>query len=200
MVGFMSTSFSNCISTPIPSDISPDHFDLGVSILQNYENVAHFSTNCTGCKRSDNPSTSTADPNSEQTEAHETQQWQVSEDLPFIPSWLWSGGTTYAATVTPNSAGCVVEIQASKLYTSTNTWRVVRGSPPDDDEGMALEGSKELAEGSEWFIQTASQTDCNKTFAGFVKGNLVKGTRGMHEVFVKRLREEIKRKEGQGGS
>ncbi|SMR58202.1 unnamed protein product [Zymoseptoria tritici ST99CH_1E4] len=208
-MGFLETSFISCVSTPIPADISPSHLPTAVAILQNYDNVAHLSENCTSSKRLPETASSSskppAPPSEQEQDADEQaaepppppQTWEITEDLPFIPSWLWSGGTTYSALVHPTSSGCQVHIRASSLYTSTNTWKVVKGTPPEDDEGMMLEGT--VTEGSEWYIQTRSEAVCNKAFVKYVTKGLARGTRGMHERFLERLREEIKRGEGGGG-
>ncbi|SMR61179.1 unnamed protein product [Zymoseptoria tritici ST99CH_3D1] len=203
-MGLLETSFTSCVSTPIPADISPEHLPIGVAILQNYDNVAHFSSNCTGSRKlppppedsKSQPTTSSSQEQEEQ-DTPEPQHWSITEDLPFIPSWLWSGGTTYSAIVHPTSSGCIAKITASSLYTSTNTWKVVKGSPPEDDEGMMLEGT--VTEGSEWYIQTRSEAVCNKAFVKYVTKGLARGTRGMHERFLERLREEIRGKEEGGG-
>ena len=182
------TSFSESTTTPIPPNLSIEN---GLPILHDFETVIRFSPDCRGCKPIPAPKAScqrTASAN-----AADKQYYEVSDDLPFIPKKLWSGGVRYNADFLPVSDGCDITIHAPGGFTSTNHWRLVR-EPTAELEGVDLDRvrSKDLLHadtaGSGWYVQIVSDAVCSRTYAGFVKGYLKNTHARLQQSFIEKLR------------
>ena len=122
--------------------------------------------------------------------------YEVEDDIPFIPKKFWSGGVKYQADYLPVSNGCDITVHAPGGFTSTNHWRILRDTVPEDREhGDALERvtSKDMHHAESaghvgWYVQIISDAKCPRTFAGFVKGALKNSHAQLEHAFIDRLK------------
>lgn len=197
------TSFQHSSSTPIPSDVS---ISQGLSILHDFETVVRLSPDCCGCRQlppSEVPNKKSSDHNQDQT-----QHYEVSDNLPFIPKRLWSGGVKYTADFLPQPNGCIVTVYAPGGFTSVNQWRLLRNSHSESNTqrrpSLPRTASKDLlhednAAGEGWYVEIVSDAKCSRTFAGFVKGFLKNNHITLQEAFVEKLRGRSEQVVANGG-
>lgn len=190
------TTFTHTSATPLPSTVQ---IDQALSTLHNFETIIRLSPDCRGCKPIPPPATKNGAP---KTNGHtsapsnaQIQYYEVEDDLPFIPKRLWSGGVRYTADFVPTNDGCDITVHAPGGFTSTNHWRLLRETLPEDS-APALERvqSKDLlyaqtGGGGGWYIQIVSDARCSKTFAGFVKGFLKNSQLQLQSAFIERVKE-----------
>ena len=181
------TSFSHSSSMALPSNIS---IDAAIRTLHDFDQVVRLSPDCRGCRPLPTPpaKNGTAKING----ATEIKYYEVEDDLPFIPKRMWSGGVKYQADFMPTDDGCDITVHAPGGFTSTNHWRLLRESLPEDGPGgLERVKSKDLlhaeTSGHGWYVQIVSDARCSKTFAGFVKGFLKNSHQQLESNFIQRL-------------
>lgn len=176
------TSFTQSSSSPIPPNVS---IETGLELLHDFDFVVRLSPDCRGCKSIDPPKNATS--------PEGTQFYEVSDDLPFIPKRLWSGGVNYRADFLPLPDGCDITVYAPGGFTSVNHWRLLRETIPEGGEAkLERVQSKDLLHaddlGSGWYVQIVSDAKVNRTFAGFVKGFLKNSHQQLQQGFIEKLR------------
>ncbi|TKA52551.1 hypothetical protein B0A55_12776, partial [Friedmanniomyces simplex] len=158
-------NFTHASATPLPPSVS---IDLAIDILHHFEAVIKLSPDCRGCTRipapqakNGFPKTNVAATNGEATS--QIQYWEVEDDLPFMPKKMWSGGVKYVAEFLAQDDGCDITVHAPGGFTSTNHWRIVRETIPEDEmPGLARVRTKDLLHaetgpgGGGWYVQIVS--------------------------------------------
>ncbi|CAK3796290.1 Hypothetical predicted protein [Lecanosticta acicola] len=190
--------FQHSSQTPLPPNLPVDQ---GIRILHDFETVIRLSPDCRGCKPIPPPNgkkkpatTNTTSVDGTPQEQAQMQHYEVEDDLPFIPKKLWAGGVKYVADFFPTTEGCDITVHAPGGFTSTNHWRILRETIPEDEE-MQLERvrTKDLMHAETtggtggWYVQIVSDARCSRTFAGFVKGFLKNSHQQLQRAFIEKL-------------
>ncbi|KAK5695653.1 hypothetical protein LTR17_024504 [Elasticomyces elasticus] len=191
-------NFTHASATALPPHVS---IDLAVDILHHFEAVVKLSPDCRGCKQIPPPAAKNGLPktNGATTNGNTAapmQYWEVEDDLPFMPKKMWSGGVKYNAEFLQMDDGCDITVHAPGGFTSTNHWRIVRETIPEDETmSLARVKSKDLLHaetgqgGGGWYVQIVSDARCSRTFAGIVKGFLKNSHVQLEKAFIEKLKE-----------
>lgn len=191
-------NFTWASATPLPPSVSVDN---AIPLLHDFETVIKLSPDCRGCKpippptaKNGFPKTSGAMPNGNAGKA-QLQYYEVEDDLPFMPKKMWSGGVKYVADFLPTEDGCDITVHAPGGFTSTNHWRILRETIPEDEEPkLERVKSKDLLHADTgggaggWYVQIISDAKCNRTFAGIVKGFLKNSHTQLENAFIEKLK------------
>jgi len=95
-------------------------------------------------------------------------EYQVDEQLAFIPRKLWHGGVKYKSVFTTFEDGCDISVDAP-FFKSVNQWRIENG------------------EGGEKTVRITSDAKCSKAFASAVKKFLGSSHDELHRGFGERV-------------
>ncbi|KXL47547.1 hypothetical protein M433DRAFT_139449 [Acidomyces richmondensis BFW] len=188
------TSFSYSSATPIPSGLD---IDRGISLLHDFEVVIKLSPDCRGCKPIPPPKPKNGlklhDASTNGILKTDLQYYEVEDDLPFMPKKLWSGGVRYNAEFLPQEDGCDITVHAPGGFTSTNHWRILRETIPEEAETeLKKVSSKDLLHADTgdggWYVQIISDARCPKTFVGIVKGFVKNSHAQLQNAFIEKLK------------
>lgn len=189
------TTFQHVSATALPPNVSVDQ---AITLLHDFETIIRLSPDCRGCKpyNPPQPKNGQAKANGNVTNGEQKleQHYEVEDDLPFIPKRLWSGGVRYIADFLPTADGCDITVHAPGGFTSTNHWRLMRETIPEDARPtLERVQTKDLMHAETtggpdgWAVQIVSDARCSKTFAGFVKGFLKNSHQQLQRAFIERL-------------
>lgn len=186
--------FSHSSATPLPASVS---IDSAIKLLHDFETIIKLNPDCKGCRPIPPPTAKNGFPRKNGVKNPENiQYYEVEDDLPFMPKKLWSGGVKYTADFLETDDGCDITVHAPGGFTSTNHWRILRDSIPEDQE-IALERtvSKDLLHAdigpghSGWYVSIVSDARCSRTFVGIVKGFLKNSHVQLQQAFIEKAKQ-----------
>ncbi|KAH9826920.1 hypothetical protein Tdes44962_MAKER09896 [Teratosphaeria destructans] len=197
------TNFSHASATPLPPGV---HLEQALPILHDFETVMKLNPDCKGCKRIPPPAQKPSKnglaktPGVESGAAGQITYYEVEDDLPFMPKRLWAGGVRYMAEFLPTEDGCDITVHAPGGFTSTNHWRILRETIPEESaptlvrvasKDLLHQDTREGMGGGTWFVQIISDAKCNKTFVSIVKGFLRNSHQQLQNAFIEKLKAPV---------
>lgn len=156
------TTFSHSSESTLPPK-APE--DVILQLLHDFDTLIRLNPDCRGY-------------NLVSTSAETTSEYDVEDNLAFMPKKLWSGSVWYKATFKTIDDGCDITIKAPGGFTSVNHWRLIR----------TQDGPRT--------IRITSDAKCSKTFASFVK----KFLGNSHEQLQKGFQEKVEDASGKENS
>lgn len=149
------TTFSHTSESTLPPK-APE--EIVLQLLHDFDTLIRLNPDCRGYKLvSTCPET--------------ISEYDVEDNLAFIPKKLWSGGVWYKATFQIVQDGCDITIKAPGGFTSANHWRLQRGQ-----DGRRT-------------IRITSDARCSKTFASFVKKFLDNSHKQLQKGFQEKVED-----------
>lgn len=177
MTSLSNKVFKTTVSTALPPEIP---LEKAIAILHDYESLSSMSPKWKRSQRKAKPSSRQSF--SKRSSRQHPEYWEIEEEVPWIPKWLWNGTAKYSLEFTPISNGCDVTIWANWRFTSVNHWRMIRGWILESGEVALSEG-----EHSGWLLQTESETVYHRTCARLLKRHAYDDIKSMHVKFIDQL-------------
>lgn len=167
----LETKFTHTSSSSLSASVSQERI---IKLLHDFDAMMHLNPDCNGFRLKKQLS-------------ENSWEYEVEEQLTFIPKRLWSGGVTYTCTFTTLDNGCDIKVKAP-FFSSTNQWRLQTIDDTADDHAVTHTGSNP----GNREISITSEAVCNRTFAGITKQFVAGSHVQQQKAFADQLQKVVR--------